>query len=145
MNLFIQKNENYSFKENIHSSEKWIIAQGYLRVKLGIEQLALLMIFQHQIQVLLILFHPFCVFVLTIYCPPMAIKLFILADLQKLVIRVFFFFFADFLLSRPILNHRLVLVAIFVVANIEKCQTPGLMHRNRNPFFYLPPTRSLKD
>ena len=27
-NLFIQKNENYSFKENIHSSEKWIIAQG---------------------------------------------------------------------------------------------------------------------
>ena len=43
MNLFIKKkcekfiqriylfkkNENYSFKENIHSSEKWIIAQGY--------------------------------------------------------------------------------------------------------------------
>ena len=28
-NLFIQKNENYSFKEDIHSSEKWIIAQGY--------------------------------------------------------------------------------------------------------------------
>ena len=42
-NLFIQKNpklfiqriysfkkiQNYSFKENIHSSEKWIIAQGY--------------------------------------------------------------------------------------------------------------------
>ena len=24
-----KKNENYSFKENIHSSEKWIIAQGY--------------------------------------------------------------------------------------------------------------------
>ena len=42
MNLFIQKNAkysfkefihskklDYSFKENIHSSEKWIIAQGY--------------------------------------------------------------------------------------------------------------------
>ena len=29
MNLFIQKNENYSFKEDIHSSEKLIIAQGY--------------------------------------------------------------------------------------------------------------------
>jgi len=33
--LFIQKIysfkkfQNYSFKENIHSSEKWIIAQGY--------------------------------------------------------------------------------------------------------------------
>ena len=26
-----KKNENYSFKENIHSSEKWIIAQGYPR------------------------------------------------------------------------------------------------------------------
>ena len=33
MNLFIQKNENYSFKENIHSSEKWIIAQGYLLLR----------------------------------------------------------------------------------------------------------------
>ena len=28
-NLFIKKNAKYSFKEFIHSSEKWIIAQGY--------------------------------------------------------------------------------------------------------------------
>ena len=27
--LFIKKNENFSSKENIHSGEKWIIAQGY--------------------------------------------------------------------------------------------------------------------
>ena len=25
----LKKIQNYSFKENIHSSEKWIIAQGY--------------------------------------------------------------------------------------------------------------------
>ena len=45
-----------------------------------------------------------------------------------------------------LLNHWVVFLATFVAANIEKCQTPNLMHRNRNPFFYLPPpTRSLKD
>ena len=39
--LFIQriysfkKIQNYSFKENIHSSEKWIIAQGYWVIKAG--------------------------------------------------------------------------------------------------------------
>ena len=33
MNVFIKKKGNYSFKENIHSGEKWIIAQGYWKVK----------------------------------------------------------------------------------------------------------------
>ena len=42
-----------------------------------------------------------------------------------------------------LLNHWVVFLATFVAANIEKYQTPNLMHRNRNPFFYLPPSHQV--